>query len=153
MAGLDGALVPRWAGPLPKLSDSSGPPVGGADPGTGPGETADPGAGGGGMLGGPPGIGCCCRGGCGRAAGGKSLGSTSSHSEDKSPELNLPGKNSRRFRKLTLLVKLLLKLAKDSVPACGSCFGGAQIRPHPASVMALIVNEKKGLKPTTPHSG
>ena len=27
----------------------------------------------------------------------------------------------RRFRKLTLLVKLLLKLAKDSVPACGSC--------------------------------
>lgn len=65
LAGLDGALVPRW-GPLPKLSDSSGPPVGGADPGTGPGDTADPavpGAGGGGMLGGPPGIGCCCRGG------------------------------------------------------------------------------------------
>lgn len=63
LAGLEGALVPRWAGPLPKLSDSSGPPVGGAEPGgTGPpGDTdpAVPGAGGGGMLGGPPGIGCC----------------------------------------------------------------------------------------------
>lgn len=46
--------------------------------------------GGGGILGGPPwGIGCCCNGGGGRAAGGSSFGSISSHSEDKSPELNL----------------------------------------------------------------
>ncbi len=60
--------------------------------------------GGGGIFGGPPGIGCCCNGaGCpagpagpagpacpaGRAAGGNSFGSTSSHSEERSPELNL----------------------------------------------------------------
>lgn len=41
------------------------------------------GAGGGGIFGGPPlacGNGCCCSG---------AFGSTSSHSEDKSPELNL----------------------------------------------------------------
>jgi hypothetical protein len=97
--GLLGALTPRGgAGAFPKLSDSSGPP----------GTIGLPGAigrklkvhfipnqvkkqkdlpGGGGMLGGPPGIGCCCK--TGLAAGGSSLGSTSSHSEDKSPELNL----------------------------------------------------------------
>lgn len=42
------------------------------------------------MLGGPPGagIGCCCNGG-GFAAPGTSFGLTSSHSEDKSPELSL----------------------------------------------------------------
>lgn len=44
--------------------------------------------GGGGIFGGPPcGIGCCCSGGL--AAAGSSFGSISSHSEDKSPELNL----------------------------------------------------------------
>lgn len=49
------------------------------------------------MFGGPPGIGCCCTVG-GRAAGGSSFGSTSSHSEDKSPELNLKmgSKNNNR---------------------------------------------------------
>lgn len=40
------------------------------------------------MLGGPPGIGWFVVGG-GLAAGGNSLGSTSSHSEERSPELNL----------------------------------------------------------------
>lgn len=49
------------------------------------------GAGGGGMFGGPPldsrGIGCCCKG-CVRTSPA-SLGSTSSHSPAKSPELNL----------------------------------------------------------------
>lgn len=55
--------------------------------------------GGGGILGGPPacGIGCCCNGG-GRpltddvvdgVPDGISFGSASSHSDDKSPELNL----------------------------------------------------------------
>ena len=46
--------------------------------------------GGGGMLGGPPGvgIGCCCKGAGGFAVGGN-VGSTSSHSDCKSPELNL----------------------------------------------------------------
>lgn len=41
------------------------------------------------MVGGPPcGIGCCCNGGA-FAVAGTSLDSTSSHSDDKSPELNL----------------------------------------------------------------
>lgn len=53
--------------------------------------------GGGGMLGGPPaapGIGCCCRGGWApvvEVVPGGAFGSTSSHSADKSPELNLEG--------------------------------------------------------------
>lgn len=49
------------------------------------------GAGGGGMFGGPPlgfGIGCCWSGVV-RPVPEGSFGSTSSHSEDKSPELNL----------------------------------------------------------------
>lgn len=111
MAGLAGALVPR-GGPLPKFNDKSGAAVVVA-PGA---ETILhyiipetivfshymnklkltlktvmnyhlPG--GGGMLGGPPcGIGCCCNGG-GFVGGVTSFGSISSHSEDKSPELNL----------------------------------------------------------------
>lgn len=45
--------------------------------------------GGGGIFGGPPwGNGCCCKGG-GFVPTGIACGSTSSHSADKSPELNL----------------------------------------------------------------
>lgn len=68
----------------------------------------------------------------GRAAGGRLFGSTSSTSEDKSPELNPP------FRKLTLEVKLDLNDEKFRVLLFGSG-GGAQIRPHPAVAMALIL--------------
>jgi len=90
LAGLVGALTPRGGagaavvgGAFPKLSDNSGAaPVGCGG--------TWPGAGGGGMFGGPPAtfglVGWSC---IGRAAGGKLLGSTSSTSEDKSPELNL----------------------------------------------------------------
>lgn len=102
--------MPR-AGPLPKLNDNSGPPLLLAcDPGAGKGVWLLMPAridyhyvsehnkflpGGGGIFGGPgivldPGRGCCCNGG-GLADGGKSFGSTSSHSEDRSPELNLKG--------------------------------------------------------------
>lgn len=109
LAGLAGALVPL-AGPLPKLNDKSGAfPVGWPIkviiesienvfvehtfncklPGI------RVGAGGGGIFGGPPpigapltlpdwGNGCCWSG---------TLGSASSHSDDKSPELNLYGDN------------------------------------------------------------
>lgn len=91
LAGLVGALTPRGGAgaaeagalPAPKLSDSSGAAPAGCG-------GSWPGAGGGGMLGGPPAtcglVGWSC---IGRAAGGKLLGSTSSTSEDKSPELNL----------------------------------------------------------------
>lgn len=50
------------------------------------------GAGGGGIFGGPPlgcGIGCCCNGATLRGIAFGSFGSMSSHSPDKSPELNL----------------------------------------------------------------
>lgn len=81
--GAGAAAVGAFPAPTPKLSDSSGAaPVGCGG--------TWPGAGGGGMLGGPPAafgfVGWSC---IGRAAGGKLLGSTSSTSEDKSPELNL----------------------------------------------------------------
>lgn len=91
-AGLVGALTPRGSAgaavlPPPKLSDNSGPPGAPATPPAG----GMPGAGGGGMTGGPP----LLIGGfvgwswMGRAAGGSWLGSTSSCSEERSPELNL----------------------------------------------------------------
>lgn len=93
LAGLVGALTPRGGAgaaaagalPAPKLSDRSGAAPAGCG-------GSWPGAGGGGIFGGPP---AACGGGfvgwscIGRAAGGKLLGSTSSTSEDKSPELNL----------------------------------------------------------------
>lgn len=91
-AGLVGALTPRGGAgaavlPPPKLSDNSGAPGAPAAPPAG----GTPGAGGGGITGGPP----LLIGGfvgwswMGRAAGGSWLGSTSSCSEDRSPELNL----------------------------------------------------------------
>lgn len=94
LAGEAGALTPR-CGPLPKLNDKSGAfPAGWFG--------IRLGAGGGGIFGGPPGgppvdCGCCCKGArCALAAAATaagSFGSTSSHSEDKSPELNLMEKN------------------------------------------------------------
>lgn len=104
LAGLVGALTPRGGTAatvpavavaaaevavfLPKLNEKSGAAPWGCG-----GMTPAPGAGGGGIFGGPPPaaaatgfVGCSCMG---RAAGGKSLGSISSCSEDKSPELNL----------------------------------------------------------------
>lgn len=82
-----GALAVLLAVVLPKLNEKSGALPAGCG-----GMAAEPGAGGGGILGGPPltavggFVGCSWMG---RAAGGKSLGSTSSASADKSPELNL----------------------------------------------------------------
>ena len=129
-AGLAGALVPR-AGPLPKLNDRSGafpvwaeitniifvsrmkiemnfllrrqwnenkPRVG---------------AGGGGIFGGPPlafGNGCCWSGGGARAVPVGSFGSTSSHSEDKSPELNL--KTSSYFVNHLVRVHPIINISK-----------------------------------------
>lgn len=86
--------MPR-GGPLPKLNDRSGAFPAGAP--------AVPGAGGGGIFGGPPtvwfdGNGCCCSGG--RAFG--SFGSTSSHSDDKSPELNLCRNGKEEMKKWQL---------------------------------------------------
>lgn len=87
LAGLVGALTPRGGAgaavagvlPAPKLNDSSGAAPAGW-----------PGAGGGGIFGGPPATGGFVGWSwMGRAAGGRLFGSTSSTSEDKSPELNL----------------------------------------------------------------